>query len=91
MPQLIISTTRKSHDLCHSLNVGRFQPLFYNIVVIVKVQDCGVNRNPPLALQFHPVGFDVSLTAGARGVMAFSDETILEVARTAEFTDPEAT
>jgi hypothetical protein len=28
---------------------------------------------------------------GARCVMAFSDETILEVARTAEFTDPEAT
>ena len=28
---------------------------------------------------------------GARCVMAFSDETILEVSRTAEFTDPEAT
>ena len=28
---------------------------------------------------------------GARGVMAFSDETILEVSRTARFTDPEAT
>ena len=28
---------------------------------------------------------------GARGVMAFSDETILEVSRTAAFTDPEAT
>ncbi len=28
---------------------------------------------------------------GARGVMSFSDETILEVVRTAEFTDPEAT
>ena len=28
---------------------------------------------------------------GARGVMAFSDETILEVSRTAEFSDPEAT
>ena len=28
---------------------------------------------------------------GARGVMAFSDETIIEVSRTAAFTDPEAT
>ena len=28
---------------------------------------------------------------GARGVMAFSDETIFEVSRTAAFTDPEAT
>ena len=61
--------------------VGRFEADFFN-----------PERWKP---EYPNVAFDNAraddLFWGAKCVMAFSDETILEVARTAEYTDPEAT